>query len=102
MGVEAAKAVGQLVTECEKASKVAEESRTIGNFLDWLMNERQPSVVLAVWEDYEDLDDTVLCPIIEGNSIEKLLAEYFGIDLNKMEKEKKALLEGLRVKEKKT
>jgi len=83
--------------ECEKLSKVSEEFNKIGAFLDWLS---EKEIVLCRWEANDDentreyLDD-VLLPIrkYRGYSgIEQLLADYFEIDLEKVEKERKHLL----------
>ena len=69
--------------ECDKMRAVKEKSQAIGEFLEWLHSEK----------------DITLCRL-EGNydyriiniSTEKLLAEFFDIDLNKVEEEKRAIL----------
>lgn len=77
--------------ECEKLVNVSEQSQKIGEFLDWLLNEK--GYVLAKWNEsrYTDrlLDQHV--------SINSLLADYFKIDLNKVELERRALLRDLHV-----
>lgn len=73
--------------ECEKLTRVSEESNKIGNFLDWLA---EKNIVLAIYETRDEL----LYPL--RKSFEKLLAEYFEIDLNKVEQERRALLDWLR------
>lgn len=76
--------------ECEKLAKVSEESNRIGDFLSWLS---QKDVVLAEWE----IDWLIPSSYrLSDSGINKLLAEYFEIDLNKVEKERRALLEWLR------
>lgn len=82
--------------ECEKMNAVSEDSNKIGAFLDWLNNEQ--CVVLARYYDdveCENCEETSkqLLPI--RLSIEELLAEYFDIDLDKVEKERREILERL-------
>lgn len=74
--------------ECEKLRAVKEKSQAIGEFLDWLSSQ---GIVLAAW-------NTDGCDRLElrRGSIEELLAEYFNIDLDKVETEKRALLDDLR------
>lgn len=74
--------------ECEKLAKVSEESNKIGAFLDWL---KDKGIHLATWEYDEDLDDERLFPHREP--IQNILAEYYGIDLDKVETERRALLD---------
>ncbi len=71
--------------ECDKLAKVSEDSQKIGEFIDWLHSQE---IELAKWEDDE------LFTIHE--SIEKLLAKYFEIDLVKVENERQALLKAMR------
>jgi len=78
--------------ECEKMSKVKEQSQIIGEFLDWLQNER--GITLA--EYGSGLNNQHLYPIYK--TIEKILAEYFEIDLDKVEQERRAMLDVLRKK----
>jgi len=70
--------------ECEKLHKVKDQSFIIGQFLEWL----QEDYAVARW------DGNDLFPDHPG--IEKLIAEYFNIDLNKVEKEKQEILAELR------
>lgn len=75
--------------EHEKVAKVKDQSQAIGAFLD--AGGLGEGIVLARWEgrqgDY--LDPVHL-------NIEKVLAKYFGIDLDKLEAEKIQMLEELR------
>jgi len=77
--------------ECDKLSKVADESQRIGEFLDWC-SER--GWHLAEYVSYTDLRDERLVPLRTG--IQEVLARHFGIDLNKVDQEKRALLEWIR------
>lgn len=78
--------------ECTKARAVSEESHAIGEFLD------TSGYVLAHWIDCEDYHESGghcqagshLMPV--PGSIEKVLADYFKIDLAKVETEKRAML----------
>ena len=71
--------------EHEKLSAVKEQSQAIGGFLDWLINEQGCHIA-----EYPG-DSDELMPI--SNSIERLLATYFDIDLGKIAAEKDAMLE---------
>lgn len=77
--------------ECEKLSKVSEQSNKIGDFLDWL---RQHSIVLCTYDD--DSEQYFDAGMMTDSGINRLLAQYFGVDLNKVEEERRALLEWLR------
>jgi hypothetical protein len=88
--------------ECDKLSAVKDKSQSIGEFLDWL---KARGVYLA--NRHEHTDDCkhngfYMCDFVNGElqpyfyNIEALLAEYFEIDLNKIEDEKLAILESYR------
>lgn len=85
-GTEKEPLVPRSYPECEKMRAVHEKSQAIGEFLDWL-SER--GIVLASY--YEEAG---LSP--HRVNVEALLAEYFGIDLDKAEQEKRTILEELR------
>ena len=78
--------------ECEKMAAVKDESQAIGSFLEWLQHERSITVELCVRHDISDK----LMPY--WINIEQLLAEYFEIDLDKVEKEQRHMLDELRRK----
>lgn len=73
--------------ECEKLRQVSDKSNAQGAFLDWLLGEK--GFTLARYADSGGL-----YPV--SRNMEELLAEYHGIDLAKVEKERRALLEYLR------
>lgn len=87
------------------------ESQSIGRFLDWLINERKPSTAIYEYQRQlpwppghevtarehrfaEKFIAGEYVPIIA--SIEKLLAQYFEIDLDKIEQERLKMLEAQR------
>jgi len=70
--------------EHEKLEKIADKSQFLGEFLEWL----QGKYTIA-----EYVDDT-LWPV--RKSIQQLLAAYFEIDLNALEREKEDILEAHR------
>jgi len=76
--------------EHEKLAAISDQSQTVGEFLDF------SGYVLAEWGD-ENSSGTPnphrLYPIY---NIERILAEYFHIDLNKIEQEKRQMLEDIR------
>lgn len=69
--------------EHEKLHKVHEQSQVIGEFLEQLGSEG-----LSICE-YVDRHDR-WSPL--SKNTEKILADYFGIDLDKLEKEKRQML----------
>jgi len=73
--------------ECEKLSAVREKSQPLGEFLDWL--ERERGLTLAEFEEHAEH----YFPARIGT--ERLLAEYFNIDLGAAERERSALLKWL-------
>ena len=94
--------------ECEKLTKVSKESNAIGAFLDWLQLEKGVELKRPYTEDeIEEIIETEgsefekSCGELEKErfiqyNVEKLLAEYFGIDLDKVSKEKDEILNDIR------
>jgi hypothetical protein len=90
--------------ECDKLVAVAPQSQKIGEFLEWLQSEKE--IVFGRHhehlescydeEDYRDcgLRQDELTPA--RPSVESLLAEFFDIDRNRVEEERRGLLEELR------
>lgn len=77
--------------ESDKMLAVHAKSQAIGEFLDWLRDER--GITLAEFgHTRHDSDELYMVRI----GINELLAEYFEIDLNKVEREKRAILDGVR------
>lgn len=72
--------------ECEKLASVSEESNKIGNFFDWMQSETAFRVC-----EYDETENYYFSS--SHYDREQLLAKYFEIDLDKVEKERKALLE---------
>lgn len=69
--------------EHEKLSEVKHESQAIGEFIEW-------ATCVAGYEFAKYHGDDLQVALV---SIEGLLAEYFGVDLDKLEAEKRAMLE---------
>ena len=80
--------------ECDKIIAVKNESQKIGEFLGWLGSEKNLTICRWVGEDEDDDIGGRFYP--EHLDVQKLLAEFFGIDLNKVEEEKRSLLEEIR------
>lgn len=76
--------------EHEKLKGIKVESQAQGEFLDWLMGK---GYVIARYGNHPSGDQFLLDA---GVSIETLLAEYYGIDLIKLEAEKRQMLKRLR------
>lgn len=64
-----------------------EESQIIGAFLDWLFYEKHRTIA-HIPEGMEEWHPM-------GGSIENILAEYYNIDLRKVENERRSILEAL-------
>jgi hypothetical protein len=75
--------------ECEKLHVVKDESQSIGKFLEWLQGK------YTICEKNEHIPTHPLYKPVRLD-IEKELADYFGIDLDIVEKEKRQALEYLR------
>jgi hypothetical protein len=74
--------------EHDKLHEVKDKSQAIGEFLEWLGSEKRGVVC-----EYTDDSDY---PIPMTHNIQTLLAEYFDIDLDKIEEEKQQMLEKIR------
>lgn len=74
--------------EHEKMAKVIDQSQVIGAFLD-AMSEK--GIELC---EYSEGDGGMMFPV--RKSIEQILADYFEINLKKIEAEKRAMLESIR------
>jgi len=74
--------------EHEKLKNVKNESETIGQFLEWQKTKNRD---LCTFDSRFD----EFTPTFHG-SIEKILGEYFEIDLQKLEKEKLQMIKELR------
>ena len=72
--------------EHEKLKLIQDQSRAVGDFLEWCGGE---DLVLAEYDE----DGTRLFPV--HTSISDLLARHFEIDQNKLEREKRHMLENL-------
>ena len=78
--------------ECEKMVAVKDKSQAIGEFLDWLKEEKK--FAISAFHDGGDYSFGEWRPI--RTSTEQLLAEFFNIDLDKVEEEKRQMLKELR------
>lgn len=72
--------------EHEKMKKIADKSQTIGEFLEWI---NQEGYAIGEFNRMSGELDT------SRKSIQDLLAEFFDIDLNKIDKEKRAMIKSL-------
>lgn len=83
--------------ELDKMGQFTDRSQAIGEFLEWLLEERD--LMFARWpEEGEESEWALDSPIPECLNINELLAEYFEIDLKKVEEERCAILAYLRTK----
>lgn len=81
----------KLYPEHAKMEAVREKSQAIGEFLEWLTNERNLS--LAAFDGFSGENGMLQQVYFDTN---ELLAEYFHIDLKVIETEKRAMLDALR------
>ena len=86
------------MSELQKMKAVQEKSQAIGDFIEWLNGEKKIYLAKYITEETRDNLDgeaeyLATWPI---PNIEKLLAEFFNIDLQKAEQEKRQLLEDIR------
>lgn len=80
-----------LTPELDKMAKAREEgSETIGAFLEWLQGK---GLVLCTWIEEPNAPEGWRP---DSRGIQRLLADYFGVDLVKVEAERLALLEYVR------
>lgn len=73
--------------ECEKLAEAREESERIGAFLDWLDSQ---GIRLMRWQNDDGWSGSG--HVQDRRSVEQLLADYFKIDLKKVEEERRAIL----------
>lgn len=71
--------------ELEKIREVQDKSQIIGEFIDWLESEKK--IYLA---EFTAANNEYL--LMTDSKMEGLLAEFFKVDLNRAEKERKAIL----------
>ena len=84
------------MSELDKLQKIQPKSQTIGEFLDWLNYTKKYAI--CAWVEITKGEWEI---IPEGyypvrTQVEDLLAEYFNIDLKKVEQEKQKMLDDLR------
>ncbi len=99
--------------ELDRLGAVKDKSQAIGEFIDWLTSEKKVHLgsphehgpTCRGWDEGRDRyaprgEDRCECSTGEfiplNTSIEKLLAEFFEIDLKKVEKERQAILDHIR------
>lgn len=80
--------------QSEKFLEIKDNSQIIGEFLSWLKSNYE----IGVWVDNEDEDTLEYLPEIilpSRCSTEQLLANYFDIDLDELENERRQMIEEL-------
>jgi hypothetical protein len=97
--------------EHTKLSSIKDKSQACGEFIDWLeskgifLAEKHSHVQGCYAEDDHDREESPGCGFREGElllshkGIFQLLSGYFGIDLQKLDDEKRAMLEQLRAEQ---
>lgn len=74
--------------ECEKLSNISDQSQLIGNFLEWASGTQEFHMCIYSGHSEEYL------PI--GMATERLLAKFFKINLDKVEEERRQMLDEVR------
>ena len=81
--------------ELDKQSEIIHSGKaaTVQDFIDWLLDEKQ--YVIAEWSDPDPdgIRDQELFPVYTQR--EQLMADFFGIDRDKIESERRAILAAL-------
>lgn len=72
--------------EHKKLEKVQESSQAVGEFMDWMLNEKK--LDLARWNDHGQLEPAY--------NWQDYLYEFFNIDPSALESEKQRMIESLR------
>lgn len=79
--------------ELDKMLVVRVRSQAIGEFLEWLADTKGYGIYSE--DDAEDQEGNMQRLYFRAPNTEQLLAEYFEIDLKKVEKERRAILKEL-------
>jgi len=78
--------------ECEKLSRVYDQIVAITQFMEWLGSKK---IILGTWIKPIEGVDEAFYPCMKGTR--EFLNEYFGLDPEKMEKERRKMLMKLRI-----
>jgi hypothetical protein len=79
--------------EIDKMRAVKEKSQAIGDFLEWIHAEKDYRIGSFHYQSGAPSEELLLVQV----SMEELLADYFNIDLRKVEAERQAILDHLRL-----
>lgn len=85
----------RLYPEHAKVRLYKDHAAVIGRFLEWAFREREPRLEFCV-EAGARHDGRVMEPDPAANNIERVMAEYFGIDLKRVADEKDLMVERMR------
>ncbi len=90
------------MTEHDKLHKVADQSQACGAFLDWIQGRYVLCQHHAHRDECYNPGGKTVCGYSDGElessrvAVRTLLAEFFDIDLNKLEREKEDMLKQLK------
>jgi len=85
---------GIKMKECEKLAERTEEWNAIYPFMEWLLGQN----IELCKQDEKFRKEGILVYYAIGKRIEDLLYEYFGINTEKLERERRQILEEIRQK----
>lgn len=80
--------------EHDKVVRIQSLSQACGDFIQWLKSEK--GIHLAMWYGDKESGEYLDYAMYRVGSLQKLLAEYFEIDSDKLEAEKQQMLDDLR------
>ena len=81
--------------ECDKMLAIQDKSLILSGFVDWL---KENGYAICEQTDYEGSTYPRIQWVPQRKSYEELFANYFEIDLKKVEQEKQAILAEIRSK----
>lgn len=82
-----------LYPEHKKLMAISDKSQEIGQFLEWMSEEKHYQFGFLGDRDSGENPDRIYPTYL---NIQEILAEYFEIDRDAIEREKRAMLEGIR------
>lgn len=85
--------------EHDKLEKIHDQSQEIGEFVEWLLSGNS-GYFICTQCDSESLFGPIKTYLPTSINIQEVLAKYYEIDLIKLEKEKREMLDELRKKNK--
>lgn len=77
--------------ESERVLQLQEQSRLVRTFLEWL---KTKNYILCGYSKHRSLDGQIYSPVMISNTT--ILADFFDIDMEKVESEKEQMIEDMK------